>query len=195
VNETPNTPNAEPDTARRQQLIGLVNQLLVDAIDLHMQPKQTRWQLTDSRLSYFHSYCDQVAEEFDEEIQELVNWASELVTASPGMVFEKNLPVSTPRYPEALRTQADHLKALEHSLKAFMKISLDSAVTAKNLGGRKAGNAFAHIARVPSRLFKDIRSKFDSTEWSAVREQNSLSIWVGEESADNLTGKRAPFTS
>jgi DNA-binding ferritin-like protein len=168
------------DKVIRQRLIGLVNQLLVDAIDLHMQAKRTRWQLTDPKLAPFRSLCDQVADEVDEEIQELVNWAAHLVEDFPEIVLEKELPPRASNYSAAIRTQTDHLKALAHSLRVFMKTCIDDAVAAKELGDRKSGNTFAHIARIPSRLAKELLGKIELMQSSADFEQTSLSIWIGE---------------
>jgi DNA-binding ferritin-like protein len=189
MRETSQEPPVVADKAIRGQLVGLINQLLVDAIDLHMQAKRTRWQLTDQKLAAFRPICDQVAEEVDEEIQELVNWASHLVEDFPEIVLGKDLPPRVSNYPAIVRTQADHLRALAHSLKVFMKTCIDDAVAAKNLGDRKSGTTFAHIARIPSRLAKELVGKLELMKSNADFEQTSLSIWIGEGGSYDHSGK------
>jgi DNA-binding ferritin-like protein len=181
----------DAEKANRQKLMALINQLLVNGIDLHMQAKQTRWQLTDPKLSVARSLCDQVAEEIDEEIQALIRWASQLVTDCPDILSKGDLPSNLSKYPFAICAQTDHLRALAHSLRAFMTSSLNSAVTAKKLGDRKAGNTFAHIARVPSRLAKDLKVQVESIQANVYFDEVVLSIWVGEGGAYDHTGQSA----
>src|SRR5665811_1323532 len=152
---TPPTPQDDQEAKNlHSELIALINQLLVDAIDLHLQAKQTRWRLSNPITETFRPICDQIALEIDEEIHGLINLAEPLASDLPALGAARDLPSKLAKYPFSIVTTEDHLKALIYTLRAFMHAALKAAVSARNLGDRKTANAFAHIARVPSRLSK-----------------------------------------
>jgi len=180
MNENANLSANDTETANRQKLVTLIDQLLVDGIDLHMLAKQTRWRLSESKLAPARALCDQMAEEIDEEMQGLIGWVSQLVSDYPDIVSKQDLPSTLSRYPFAICVRTDYLRVLVYSLRAFMTSCLNSAVVAKKLGDRKAGNAFAHIARVPSRLARELKGQIESMQANTYFDEVALSIWVGE---------------
>jgi DNA-binding ferritin-like protein len=173
----PITPTDDEATKNlHRELISLINQLLVDAIDLHLQAKQTRWRLANPVTETFRPICDQIAEEIDEEIHTLIRMAEPLAADLPALGAVRDLPSKLAKYPFPILTTEDHLKALVYTLRTFMHAVLDAAVSARKLEDRKTANAFAHIARVPSRLGKALAAQIAWTEF----DEKALSTWIGE---------------
>lgn len=185
MSDSPTPSEAEKARILHGELVALINQLLVDAIDLHLQAKQTRWRLSNPVTETFRPICDQIAQEIDEEIHGLIRLAEPLTADLPALGAVRDLPSKLGKYPFAIVTTEDHLKALVYTLRKFMHAALDAAVSAKKLGDRKTANAFAHIARVPSRLSKVLTAQIAWTEF----DEKALSTWIGEGGAYDHEGQ------
>ncbi len=80
-----NTQNDLPEKLR-VEAVGMLNQQLADALDLHLQAKQAHWNVKGPSFIALHELFDEVVEEFEEYADEIAERAVVLGGTAYGTV-------------------------------------------------------------------------------------------------------------
>lgn len=126
------TYNDLPESTRAR-MVGLLNQLLADAIDLHSQVKQAHWNVRGVHFQSFHELFDEVAEPlpgFADELAERVGMlggaASGTVRAAAGRSRLPAVDRGLMRGTDAARIVAQRVAFVANSMRRGIDLAADA---------------------------------------------------------------------
>jgi starvation-inducible DNA-binding protein len=117
-------------------MIGLLNQLLANAIDFRLSAKQAHWNVRGSNFIALHELFDKVSEEVDEYADLLAERAVQLGGTAQGDLQTVSCQSSLSIYPEDIHAGPEHIRALGANiglLAADMREAINAATDAHDM--------------------------------------------------------------
>ncbi|MEO8733660.1 MAG: DNA starvation/stationary phase protection protein Dps [Flavobacteriales bacterium] len=131
----------------REQLNGLINQRLADAIDLHMQMKQAHWNVKGPNFIGLHELFDKVHEATGEYVDLIAERVVQLGGIAEGTVRMSASRSHLAEYPLDIAEGIAHVLAVSEALSSFgreARIMIDEAET---LGDADTADIFTEVSR------------------------------------------------
>lgn len=135
------------DKEKREQVIGLLNARLADALDLKSQAKQAHWNVKGMNFIALHELFDQVATEvegFSDLIAERVTILGGTAEGTVRVAAEKS---SLNQYPMEITDGRDHVDALSSALAAFSEATRANIDDADEAGDMATADLFTEVTR------------------------------------------------
>jgi starvation-inducible DNA-binding protein len=132
---------------QRQQIIGVLNRRLADAIDLKTQAKQAHWNVKGAQFFQLHELFDSIAEHADEAADLLAERATALGGVANGTARQVAANSSLKEYDLGAVTGTEHVRALSErlaSLAAAVRAAIDET---DELGDKSTADVFTEISR------------------------------------------------
>jgi starvation-inducible DNA-binding protein len=131
----------------RSRVIGLLNERLADAIDLHLQAKQAHWNVKGPAFIALHELFDKIADETDGYVDELAERATTLGGTAEGTVQAVAGRTRLGAYPLDIAQGRAHLDALAGALAQFgaaVRTAIDESAKA---GDADTSDLFTGVSR------------------------------------------------
>jgi starvation-inducible DNA-binding protein len=135
-----------PDEVR-EKLVGILNQHLADAVDLHSQTKQAHWNVKGSDFIQLHELFDQLAGSVLEHVDTIAERATTLGGSAAGTARMAAAASTLPEYPEDATGGMEHVRALADRYAAFGKAVRGAIDTADELGDQDTADLFTEVSR------------------------------------------------
>src|SRR5436853_7786972 len=104
---------------RREELNGLMNQRLADAVDLQLQMKQGHWNVKGPHFIGLHKLFDEVYEQVGEYVDLIAERIAQLGGVAEGTVRVSAARSRLEEYPLDIAEGSAHVQALSKVLGAF----------------------------------------------------------------------------
>jgi starvation-inducible DNA-binding protein len=146
-----NTQNDLPESVRASA-VGLLNQHLADALDLHLQAKQAHWNVKGPQFIALHELFDEVEEAFEEYADDIAERAVALGGTAFGTARTAAAKSRLAEYPLDIVSGRQHVAALSAVLAQFGKLvraAIDSAAT---LSDADTADLFTEVSRGVDKL-------------------------------------------
>jgi starvation-inducible DNA-binding protein len=133
-------------TARRS-LVGMLNEHLADAVDLHLQAKQAHWNIKGPNFVGLHALFDQVAAQADEYSDLIAERAVALGGVARGTLQAVSAQSQLREYPLEVGDWRAHVLAIQDALATFgrgVRKAIDEATTLNDAG---TADLFTEISR------------------------------------------------
>lgn len=140
------TKNDLPE-AMRNQLVGVLNARLADALDLQSQIKQAHWNVKGPEFIALHKLFDEINEEVEDYVDELAERAVQLGGTAEGTVRMAAKRSALAEYPAAIASGQKHVEALSNVLAAFGKAARHAIGQTTELGDADTADLFTEISR------------------------------------------------
>lgn len=140
------TKNDLPKT-RREQLVGLLNARLADAIDLHSQAKQAHWNVKGPSFIALHELFDTIAGEVTVYVDDIAERVVQLGGTAQGTVGVVAKASTLRKYPTHITDGAAHADALSDAMASFGKTVRAAIDAAAALGDADTADLFTGISR------------------------------------------------
>jgi starvation-inducible DNA-binding protein len=131
----------------RKDVIELLNDRLVDAIDLRMAVKQAHWNLKGVGFIGVHELLDDVADNLAEAVDTIAERAVILGGLARGTLQDAASGSTLEAYPAELVDIQDHIDALVERMKDFGAKVRKSAEAAEEAGDGNTEDLFVEISR------------------------------------------------
>ena len=135
-----------PEKTRRK-MIGLLNQLLADVLDLQGQAKQAHWNVKGPSFIALHELFDKVADEVEEFADNIAERAIALGGVARGTATVVAKESRLPKYPLDISTGREHVKALANALASFGQPVREAIQTASDAGDADTADLFTDASR------------------------------------------------
>lgn len=139
------TKNDLPDETR-VKVIALLNARLADAIDLQSQAKQAHWNLKGPNFIALHELFDKIAEDAEENVDEIAERVVQLGGVAEGTVREAAKRSSLGEYPPNTVDGRSHVEALSNALAAFGKCVRKAVADANDLGDLDTADLLTEVS-------------------------------------------------
>lgn len=141
--------NTKIDLAKgkREKLIGILNQSLVDAMDLKSQAKQAHWNVKGPNFIALHELFDQVATEIDTHVDDLAERITTLGGTAMGTVRIAAETSSLSQYPLEITDGTAHVDALSTALADFGKKARKNIDTTDEIGDKDTADLYTGVSR------------------------------------------------
>lgn len=136
----------------RRQVIELLNARLADLIDLYSHAKQAHWNVKGPSFIALHELFDKVAEEVEEELDEVAERAVALGGRAVGTVAAVAKASKLAHYPLDIVDGVAHVNALATSLAAVGKSIRAAIEEADKLGDADTSDLFTGASRTLDKL-------------------------------------------
>ena len=104
-----------------EQIAGILNARLADAIDLHSQAKQAHWNVKGMNFIALHELFDQAATEMDGHVDMIAERITSMRGTALGTVRVSASNSTLSQYPLEITDGAAHVEALSTALSDFGK--------------------------------------------------------------------------
>lgn len=131
----------------RQQMVGLLNANLTDAIHLSLQAKQAHWNVKGPNFFQLHELFDKVYEASGEWVDLIAERAVMLGGVADGTLKTVSSKTRLSGYDVNLSNGRDHVDALSGALAAFGKTVRESIDAADDAGDADTADLFTEISR------------------------------------------------
>jgi starvation-inducible DNA-binding protein len=131
----------------RQQLNGLINQRLADAIDLHMQMKQAHWNVKGPNFIGLHELFDRVHDATGGYVDLIAERVVQLGGIAEGTVRLSAQRSSLAEYPLDIAEGIAHVLAVSEALSSFGREARLAIEEADELGDADTADIFTEISR------------------------------------------------
>jgi starvation-inducible DNA-binding protein len=132
---------------RREAIVALLQDRLIETIDLGLQIKQAHWNVKGPHFIELHKLFD----EFYDEVEEYVDLTAERITALGGTALGTIQAVSgrsrLPSYPLMIVDGMAHVDALATSFAAFGKATREAIDRSNDLGDADTADIFTEVSR------------------------------------------------
>jgi starvation-inducible DNA-binding protein len=135
-----------PDEVR-EKLVGILNQHLADAVDLHSQTKQAHWNVKGSDFIQLHELFDQLAGSVLEHVDTIAERATTLGGSAAGTARMAAAASTLPEYPEDATGGMEHVRALADRYAAFGKAVRGAIDATDELGDQDTADLFTEVSR------------------------------------------------
>jgi starvation-inducible DNA-binding protein len=140
------------DKDKREQVIGILNSRLADAVDLQSQAKQAHWNVKGMHFIALHELFDQVSTEILTHIDDIAERVTTLGGTAMGTVRVAAQNSSLSQYPLEITDGEAHVDALSSALADFgKKVRADIDNTDK-LDDKDTADLFTGISRSIDKL-------------------------------------------
>ena len=150
-----------PEKTRRK-MIGLLNQLLADVLDLQGQAKQAHWNVKGPSFIALHELFDKVADEVEEVTDEIAERAVALGGFARGTI---QIVFKTSRlsgYPLDLTSGKGHIEALSSALAKFGKSVRTAIDAASDADDADTADLFTQVSRAVDKLLWQVEAHAQS---------------------------------
>ena len=131
----------------RQQMVGLLNERLVDAIDLTLAVKQAHWNLKGSSFIGIHELLDDVADRCREHADLMAERCVILGGQARGTVQVAAADTSLEPYPVDAQHQSRHVDALKTRFMSFGSKLREGIASAGDAGDEDTADLFTEVSR------------------------------------------------
>lgn len=138
--------------AIRRKAVGLLNERLAGALDLHLQVKQAHWNVKGPNFIALHELFDKVGKELEEFADEIAERAVALGGVALGTVQVVAKETRLPEYPPELVAGRDHLEALSRSMASFARSVRAAIDMAASLPDADTADLFTEVSRGVDKL-------------------------------------------
>jgi starvation-inducible DNA-binding protein len=138
--------------AKREKLVGILNQRLADAADLKSQAKQAHWNVKGSNFIALHELFDQVSTELDTHVDDIAERITTLGGVAMGTVRLAAKNSSLSEYPHEISDGTAHVDALSSALADFGKKVRKDIDTTDGLGDKDTADLFTGVSRSIDKL-------------------------------------------
>jgi starvation-inducible DNA-binding protein len=136
----------------RQKSIGLLNQLLADALDLQMQTRQAHWNVKGPSFIALHELFGKMSDELDAIADDIAERVSALGGVAQGTVQVVTNESRLPKYSTELVTGRGHLEALSGSMACFARSAREASSSADDLCDGSTADLFTEVSRESDKL-------------------------------------------
>jgi starvation-inducible DNA-binding protein len=147
----------QSDTAQKN-LISLLQNCLVSALDIAGQAKQAHWNVKGSNFIALHELFDKIHGEF----MGFADMIAERIVILDGQAYGTSEVVATSSilksYPLNISAQEDHIEALTIGMVDFSNQIRPAAKEAEDLGDSAAGDLFIEVLRETEKLTWFVRA-------------------------------------
>jgi len=140
------------DKGKREQVIGILNSRLADAVDLQSQAKQAHWNVKGMHFIALHELFDQVSTEILTHIDDIAERVTTLGGTAMGTVRVAAQNSSLSQYPLEITDGEAHVDALSSALADFGKKVRADIDNADGLDDKDTADLFTGISRSIDKL-------------------------------------------
>jgi starvation-inducible DNA-binding protein len=140
------TKNDLPENIRLE-MIALLQQSLVAAIDLRMQAKQAHWNVKGPSFIALHQLFDQASDEAAVYSDDLAERLVQLGGVADGTAETIASTTLLPRYSTEIRSGKEHVDAYAAALATFGKKAREAIDAADKAGDKDTADLFTGISR------------------------------------------------
>ena len=133
-------------TARRS-LVGMLNEHLADAVDLHLQAKQAHWNIKGPNFVGLHALFDQVAAQADEYSDLIAERAVALGGVARGTLQAVSAQSQLREYPLEVGDWRAHVLAIQDALATFGRGVRKAIDEATILNDADTADLFTEVSR------------------------------------------------
>lgn len=131
----------------REQLSGLINQRLADAIDLNMQMKQAHWNVKGPNFIGLHELFDKVHEATEDYVDLIAERVVQLGGIAEGTLRTAAKRSRLAEYPLDIKEGIAHVLAVSEALSSFGREARIMIGEADALGDADTADIFTEISR------------------------------------------------
>ena len=131
----------------RVEMVGLLNQLLADVIDLRLQIKQAHWNVRGIHFQTLHELFDEVAEHLPDYTDEIAERAGTLGGAAIGTVSDVADTTRLNAMPTAFLTGQEALTAVKERLAFVANAARRGVDTAAEYGDEITADVLTEVTR------------------------------------------------
>ncbi|MEL6525759.1 MAG: DNA starvation/stationary phase protection protein Dps [Chloroflexota bacterium] len=140
------------DVTVRAEMIGILNQLLADSLDLYSQCKQAHWNVKGMNFIALHQLFDQIAEAVEPIIDELGERVTALGADAQGTVRMAAENSRLPEFPGDLDTGEQFVETTRDRVSLFGNNTREAVNTAMEAGDEATADLFIGIVREMDKL-------------------------------------------
>lgn len=140
------------DKEKREQVIGILNARLADAVDLQSQAKQAHWNVKGMNFIALHELFDQVSTEVLTHIDDIAERVTTLGGTAMGTVRVAAGNSSLSQYPLEITDGEAHVDALSSALADFGKKIRADIDNTDELGDKDTADLFTGMSRSIDKL-------------------------------------------
>lgn len=140
------------DTTVKGEMIGLLNQLLADSLDLYSQSKQAHWNVKGMNFFQLHELFDQIAGSIEEQVDMLAERVTALGADAQGTVRMAAQNSTLPEFPDDLADGASFVHAMIDRVAAYANSNRSAASKAMESGDEITADLFIEITRETDKL-------------------------------------------
>jgi starvation-inducible DNA-binding protein len=140
------------DKEKREQVIGILNSRLADAVDLQSQAKQAHWNVKGMHFIALHELFDQVSTEILTHIDDIAERVTTLGGTAMGTVRVAAQNSSLSQYPLEITDGEAHVDALSSALADFGKKVRADIDNTDGLDDKDTADLFTGISRSIDKL-------------------------------------------
>jgi starvation-inducible DNA-binding protein len=131
----------------REQIVGILNDRLADAIDLKSQAKQAHWNVKGMNFIALHELFDQISAAVETHVDDLAERVTTLGGTALGTVRVAASKSSLIEYPHEITDGASHVDALSNALAQFGKAVRADIDRTAELGDADSADLLTGISR------------------------------------------------
>lgn len=146
----------------REQMIGLLNSRLADAMDLKSQAKQAHWNVKGIHFIALHELFDQVATQVEAFADLIAERATTLGGTAEGTVRVAAQKSTLDQYPLEITEGRDHVDALSSALADFGKKVRADIDEADEVGDKDTADIFTEVSRGTDKLLWFVEAHIQS---------------------------------
>ena len=146
----------------REQVIGILNARLADAIDLKSQAKQAHWNVKGPHFIGLHELFDRVSTETETHIDEIAERITSLGGTAMGTVRVAAQTSSLSEYPLEITDGDAHVDALSTALADFGKKVRAGIDETDELGDADTADLFTGVSRSIDKLLWFVEAHIQS---------------------------------
>lgn len=133
--------------AKREKVIGILNERLADASDLKSQAKQAHWNVKGMDFFQLHELFDQIATDVEGHIDLIAERITTLGGTAMGTVRLAAKNSSLSEYPHEITDGTAHVDALSTALADFGKLIRKDINETADLGDQDTADLLTEISR------------------------------------------------
>ena len=131
----------------RSEVVKLLNDNLVNALDLHNQCKQAHWNVKGPNFYQLHLLFDKLSEEAREQADQIAERCTALGGTALGTTQEVGRRTALPPYPTNLAAGMAHVDALATAHAAYGKLLRAGIERGNELGDADTADLFTELSR------------------------------------------------
>jgi len=149
MNPTTNTYTTKNslDVTTRAEMVGILNQLLADGLDLYSQTKQAHWNVKGMNFIALHQLFDEIAESVEDFLDLLGERVTALGADAQGTVRMSASNSRMPEFPDDLKTGEDFVETMRDRVSMFANETRASVDKAMESGDEATADLFIEIVR------------------------------------------------
>ncbi len=136
----------------REQIVGILNARLADAMDLHSQAKQAHWNVKGMNFIALHELFDQAATEIDGHVDTIAERVTTLGGTALGTVRVSASNSSLNQYPLEITDGEAHVEAVSTALADFGKKVRQNIADISEIGDADTEDLLTEISRAIDKM-------------------------------------------